>query len=193
MIFRPPSCDQYEGWLETKQHVHHGWQVNGLPSHIMFFPVKNSCIPQNAGNDEIIILVHLSYNRVYLYYYVYSSCFVFVLLWLSADWLPRFFRVNSVVLKQDQVMQFWRFNMGEYIPGSRFTNMIELEYQHGSAWIITCTVGRNYLSIPKLQRLHRWSLGMDKQFHPTLYSGCNFLSMLGIKLIHVSKRNQGIQ
>ena len=24
------------------------------------------------------------------------------------------------------------------------------------------SVGRKYLSIPKLQRLHRWSLGMDK-------------------------------
>ena len=46
----------------------------------------------------------------------------------------------------------------------------------------------NYLSIPKLQRLHRWSLGMDKQFHSTHYNGCNHLSMLGLKLIHVCKR-----
>ena len=49
-------------------------------------------------------------------------------------------------------------------------------------------MGWNHLSIPKLQRLHRWSLGMDKQFHPTLYNGCNYLSMLGLKLNHVSKR-----
>ena len=48
------------------------------------------------------------------------------------------------------------------------------------------SVGWNYLSIPKLQRLHRWSLGMDKWFHRTLYNGCNNLSMLGLKLIHVS-------
>ena len=33
-----------------------------------------------------------------------------------------------------------------------------------------------------------WSLGMDKSFHPTCYNGCNYLSMLGLKLIHVSKR-----
>ena len=46
----------------------------------------------------------------------------------------------------------------------------------------------NYLSIPKLQRLHRWSLGMDKQFHPTHYWVCDYLSMLGLKLNHVSKR-----
>ena len=30
-------------------------------------------------------------------------------------------------------------------------------------------MGWNYLSIPKLQRFHRWSIGMDKSFHPTLY------------------------
>ena len=29
---------------------------------------------------------------------------------------------------------------------------------------------------------------MDKSFHPTLYLACNYLSMLGLKLNHVSKR-----
>ena len=54
-------------------------------------------------------------------------------------------------------------------------------------------MGWNYLSIPKLQRCNRWSLGMDKWFHPTLYWACDYLSMLGLKLNHVSKsgpRNQ---
>ena len=46
----------------------------------------------------------------------------------------------------------------------------------------------SYLSIPKLQCLHCWSLGMDKWFHPTLYWACDYLSMLGVKFIHVSKR-----
>ena len=49
-------------------------------------------------------------------------------------------------------------------------------------------MGWNYLSIPKLQRCNRWSLGMDKKFHLTLYQACNYLSMLGLKLNHVSKR-----
>ena len=49
-------------------------------------------------------------------------------------------------------------------------------------------MGWNALSILKLQRLHRWSLGMDKLFHPTLHKGCNYLSMLGLKLIQVSKK-----
>ena len=48
--------------------------------------------------------------------------------------------------------------------------------------------GWNYSSIPKLQWLHNWSFGMDKQFYPTYYNGCNYLSMLGLKLNHVSKR-----
>ena len=48
-------------------------------------------------------------------------------------------------------------------------------------------MGWNYLSIPKLQRCSRWSLGMDKLFHPTLYWVCDYLSMLGLRLNHVSK------
>ena len=47
-------------------------------------------------------------------------------------------------------------------------------------------MGWHYLSIPKLQRLHHWSLRMDK-FHPTFYNGCDYISMLGFKLIHVDK------
>ena len=36
--------------------------------------------------------------------------------------------------------------------------------------------------------LHSWSLGMDKIFHSTLCNGCNYLCVLGLKLIHNSKR-----
>ena len=45
----------------------------------------------------------------------------------------------------------------------------------------------NYLSIPKLQRFHRWIWGMNKYRKSTLYNGCNYLSMLGSRLIHVGK------
>ena len=48
-------------------------------------------------------------------------------------------------------------------------------------------MGWNYLSLPKLQRFHRWSLVMAKYFHPTFYNGCNYLYMLGLKSIHFSK------
>ena len=36
--------------------------------------------------------------------------------------------------------------------------------------------------------LHRWSLGMDKEYYATLYNGINYLSMLRLKLNHISKR-----
>ena len=42
----------------------------------------------------------------------------------------------------------------------------------------------------KLQRFYRSSLGMDKLFHPSIYSTSHYLSGLGLKLIHVSKRGQ---
>ena len=56
--------------------------------------------------------------------------------------------------------------------------------------MITCPVKCecNYLSIPKLQRLHLRNLGMDKLFHSTIHNGCNDISMLKFKLNHVSKR-----
>ena len=44
------------------------------------------------------------------------------------------------------------------------------------------------ICLNQLQRCNRWSLGMDNLFHPTLYNGCNYLSKLGLMLIHVSKR-----
>ena len=49
-------------------------------------------------------------------------------------------------------------------------------------------LGWNYLSIPRLQRLHSWSSGMDYQFHPTHFWLCDYLSRLILKLIYVSKR-----
>ena len=51
-------------------------------------------------------------------------------------------------------------------------------------------MGWNYLSISKLQRCHRWSLEMDKLFHPTYYNRCNYLSMVEFKLNHIGKRAQ---
>ena len=51
-------------------------------------------------------------------------------------------------------------------------------------------MGWNYQFIPKLQRLHRWNLGMDKYFQHTVYSACDYLSLLGLNLVHVSKRMQ---
>ena len=46
-------------------------------------------------------------------------------------------------------------------------------------------VGWNSLLHLRLRRLHHWSLGMDWKFHPTLL---DYLSLLGLKFIHVSKK-----
>ena len=44
------------------------------------------------------------------------------------------------------------------------------------------------LSIPKLQRLNRWRLRIDKLFNPTIYNGCDYLSLLELKLNHVIEK-----
>ena len=41
---------------------------------------------------------------------------------------------------------------------------------------------------PNFQQRRRWSLGMDKFFYPTLCWSCNYLSILGLYFIYVSKR-----
>ena len=45
-------------------------------------------------------------------------------------------------------------------------------------------LGWNHLSIPKLQRCLR----TDKEFHSNLYWACDYLFILGVKLIHAGKR-----
>ena len=50
----------------------------------------------------------------------------------------------------------------------------------------------NYLSILKHQRFYHWSLEMDSWYHPTLYNGCNYLSMMTLKIIRASKRAWGV-
>ena len=50
----------------------------------------------------------------------------------------------------------------------------------------------NYLPFPKLKRCSRWSLGMDKQYHPTLYWAYDYLSMLRLNLIHVNEKTQDV-
>ena len=43
-----------------------------------------------------------------------------------------------------------------------------------------------------LQRLHGGSLEMDTYLYPTLYNGCYYLSMLGLKVIHGTKSGPGL-
>ena len=60
------------------------------------------------------------------------------------------------------------------------------------AWISNCIHYKVWdeitYSFPNFNGWSRWSLGMEKLFHPTPYWACDYLSMLCLKLIHVSKR-----
>ena len=58
--------------------------------------------------------------------------------------------------------------------------------------VLSIRVGMKYLSIPKLQRSHPWSLRMDKQFHSTSFWPCDYLSMRGLKLIMLVKQARGV-
>ena len=62
-------------------------------------------------------------------------------------------------------------------------------YSH-IGWVITSITkcGIKLSSIHKLQRLNRWTLGMDEVFHPTLYWVYDYLSMQGINIIHFDKK-----
>ena len=57
-------------------------------------------------------------------------------------------------------------------------------YVHYKVW--------NYFSIPKVQRCFRLSLRIEKLLRSTLYWVCDYLFMLGLQLVHVSKHEQNI-
>ena len=60
----------------------------------------------------------------------------------------------------------------------------DLQRCHGALWDLTTTLRRSAAIWPILQIAARSPscvtgvLGMDKSFHPTVYNGCNYLSML---------------
>ena len=62
------------------------------------------------------------------------------------------------------------------LQGAPFTNIDELSQTHTKYDAITYP----------FPHFNGWEL--IKRIHPTLYDGCDYLSMLGSKLIHVSKR-----
>ena len=72
------------------------------------------------------------------------------------------------------------------LPGVRLLTLINLNKDKQSHF--QQSVGWDYLSIPKHQRLHHWSLGKDKKFHSTLNDRCDYISKPVLKLSHVNKR-----
>ena len=90
--------------------------------------------------------------------------------------------------------------MEEFFLGSMVVNTVSPlhtrgpSYLHRLTLILACI--RIYIHYKKwdtiihsqTSKVHRWSLEKDKWFHPTLYWACGYLSMLGLRLIHISKR-----
>ena len=70
-----------------------------------------------------------------------------------------------------------------YSIGLTLTPLWMNNYIYYKAW------GKIPYPFPKL---HRWSLGTDKSFHPTLYWAWDYSSMLGLKLNRVIKRGPDV-
>ena len=91
--------------------------------------------------------------------------------WVNA--LPlKYVQITSDAITQHNSWYRWQF----------FMRLAESHRYH------TGGLCSNNLSISKFQRCSRCSLGLHKYFYPTFYNGCNYLSMLGLKLISVGKR-----
>ena len=86
------------------------------------------------------------------------------------------------------------FIITEYLYSTDFISLLTMLKSAVYHWIYNdsrafqLSVRWDYLSIPKLQWLCHWKVGMDKWFHLTLYNGCVYLFMMGFKFNHVSKR-----
>ena len=91
-------------------------------------------------------------------------------LWLSAWWalLPPWWQ-----LAESSNASMWILNM----------NRVWNHYCDPGHFLLTWI--KNYIS-SKVWVKFSLSLGMDT-FHPTLYDGCDYLSMLGFELNHISK------
>ena len=113
--------------------------------------------------NGILQKLYLEYNRQrFMSRFVYRSKF-------SASGFPTVF--HSMLEPGPPLLSWFNF-IPEWISN----------YIHYKVW------GWNYSSIPQPQRLYHWSLRMDKWFHPTLYWTRDYLSMLGLRLMLVSKR-----
>ena len=70
-------------------------------------------------------------------------------------------------------------------PGAPFTSMDWIKSQHG--YVITSII-KYGVRLFIHSRIQLWSLGMDKWFRPPIYRACDYLPILGIKLIYVDKK-----
>ena len=143
-------------WLHSSRH-HTTTRTNiDLPSHV-FFGIHIRANPQ----------------EVFRFYVFMISTILLRGQWVNRD------TIIYICLRVNNVLSIRVGKRGSCGPFN----------SHGSTlmqtWISNADIilwGIKYLSNPKLQRLHRWSLRMDEQFHSTSYWPCDYLSMLRLKL-----------
>ena len=110
---------------------------------------------------------------------------------MASDWLAALLSANQSHVGKLLLIDMQGFVLITPTPGSLLLTWLTLI----TAWISNHLPSKVWDEITypfsNFQWLHHWSLDMDKQFHPTHYNGCNYLSMPGFKLYHVSKRGPG--
>ena len=89
--------------------------------------------------------------------------------------------LTTHMLVRSQVCDMWVLRL-HFLTCFNLNPALTSNYIHYNVW--------DEITYPFLnfQRCKRWSLGVDKYFHPTLYWVYDYLYMLGLKLNHVNKR-----
>ena len=108
------------------------------------------------------------------------------------------YSIYTQLIEVNTVLFNIRSQFAYYFVGGRPT--FKLMSWHRNAWYITgvlwaeATDPHNYTNYKVWGKITwppfpNWTVKptMDTLFYPTLYNGCNYLSMLGLKLNHVSK------
>ena len=109
--------------------------------------------------------------------YMYDSSGTLVIVAVVSDSLRPYFFYNVVIY---HFFQCYEFMVGTTSADALSTLII--------AWMSNHMPSKVCDEITYSFPNFNGSLGIDKWFHTILYDGCNYLSMLGLKSIHVSKR-----
>ena len=88
--------------------------------------------------------------------------------------------------KHDDVIKWKHFP--RYWPFVRGIHRSQVNSPHKGQWRGALMFSLICISFAKLQRLHHWRMGVNDYFHPTLWYGYNYLSVLGLKLNHASEK-----
>ena len=127
------------------------------------------CHPQTISNDWANIPVFFAKCHIYEYW---KRAVISLVMHICITNHP----ISFVAAGDDQV----KTTSGPfYLHGLTLISAWISNYIHYKLW--------DEITYPLLN-FNGTSLGMNKWFHPTFYWACDYLSMLGLKLNHISKR-----